>query len=236
MCRCGNLADVGGRKLSRTLQLCSLYLALTAVLSASTHANAARSYGVLECKHPHLPLVSTTGNNASVAVKVAQTGNQTAPSCSNVYVSISSHAGPVKNQQVAAAIQGVFKTPHQTSAITITSILQNEAPYGLHQHDKCPDAQINGGSSFSVRVEHPRSYEDIQAKPKGRTYFISFTARSTAGSCNGVATMCLPEGSDCHMHHNEALFDSMSCSLFPFRRVDSLNWSSWQSALDSGTV
>ena len=233
MCRCGNLAEVGGRKLSRTLQLCSLYLALTAALSASTYANAARSYGLLEGKHPHLPLVSTTDSNASVAVKVTQTGNQTAPSCSDAYVSISSHAGPVENQQVAAAIQGVFKSPDQTSAITITSILQNEAPYGLHQH---PDAQSNGGSSFSVRVEHPRSYEDIQAKPKGRTYLISFTARSTAGSCNGVATMCLPEGSDCHVHHNEALFDSMSGSLFPVRRVDCMNWPSLQCAVDSGTV
>lgn len=232
----GHLRNLG----SRTVQLCSLYFAVTIALSAPAFANAARAHQTLGVvKHAALPRIVVIGKDSAVAeatnMLTLQGGGHIAPNCSRAHMVVDSNSGPVKHQQIAATVQGVMGDPQQASAITIDSILQNEAPFGLHQYDKCPDAQINGPNSFSIRNEHGRAYQDMYIQQERRTYFISFTARNDAGLCNGVVPVCFTDESldeACLLRPDDALYDSMSCSKYPFRRAKSLNWSPLQRATE----
>lgn len=221
-------------------QLCSRYLALFALLLAPVPAQTARSHGILSSLQQSLrEPTEATGIRSTLFVEpgasnssLKQTANITVPVCSSAYAIITDSNAegrwPVQHQQIAAAIHGVAAAGNQDTVITITSILQNEALYGLHRLDRCPDAQINGQNSFSLRVEHGATNSAVQPIRSGRTYYVRFTARNDAGFCNGVVPMCIPNGSDCLMHDNDALYDSLSCSLFPFLRAGSLDWSDWE--------
>ena len=161
---------------------------------------------------------------------------QFAPNCSSAYVVVvngqTQGAQHVQQRRVAAAIHGVFEHTawdtegQQQPAIAITSILQNEAPHGLHKYGACPaDAEIDGPNSFSLRAENGRIYSPSQGH-QGRMYFIKFTARNGVGSCEGYATACVPEigATDCRPGDDEPLYDSMSCESWPLKRINVLNW------------
>lgn len=214
----------------RTQQLCSLYLTLLLTPAALPLTSAARSQRLAYFSTEYR-LVDSVGHAAKEATNKLHP--QAIPDCSNAYVAIDSNVGPVKYQQIAASIQGLTTGTQHLPLVTIDSILQNQPTYGLHRQDKCPDAQVNGQNSFSVRMEPGMTHQSAQQEM--RKYFISFTARNDAGSCSGVATNCMPEGKACITPPSAALYDSTSCSLYPFRRANSLNWSELQQGTEFAT-
>lgn len=198
--------------------------------AALSPISAARSQRLFDL-YTEIKVVNSTGDAAKEAINKLRP--QALPDCSNAYVAIDSNVGPVKYQQIAASIQGLITDTQHLPLVTIDSILQNQPTYGLHRQDKCPDAQINGQNSFSVRMEPGMTHQYDQQEM--RKYFISFTARNDAGSCSGVATMCVQEGKACVTPPSAALYDSTSCSLIPFRRANSMNWSELQQGTEFAT-
>lgn len=157
------------------------------------------------------------------------------PNCSNAYVVLANG----QNQDVqhgqgcrTAALHGVFEEaswdaqPQPSSVITITSIIQNEAPLGLYADSNCPaSAEIYGLNSFSLLAENNATYNSWE-KHQGRTYFISFTARSSLGFCEGWAVACIPasKATQCSTGDDDALYDSVSCYTWPVMRISALDW------------
>ena len=148
----------------------------------------------------------------------------TAPDCSSAYVVFAkNHTQSVQLVQergVAAAIHGVFKRAagndqaQQTSTIAITSILQNEPREGLHSCLR--DAAIDDVNRFYVLAENPRQYSPMQGH-QGRTYFITFTARNSFGSCKGRTTACIPAqgATECSTADGDTLYESTACERLP---------------------
>ncbi|KAL0041956.1 hypothetical protein WJX79_010257 [Trebouxia sp. C0005] len=116
------------------------------------------------------------------------------PVCSNAHPIIHqpstdlSSSGPSWGSYLPVSISGVTDPADQHVVIAISKIEQNEPTYNQRSNDSCPDAQVNGLNSLFVRSESSEGPEDeATSVPRGRTYFIHFTARNEAGlSCDGT--------------------------------------------------
>jgi hypothetical protein len=71
-----------------------------------------------------------------------------------------------------------------TSAITVTSVFQDEPTNGLGDGDTPIDAVIVNGAA-QVRAERDGGGD-------GRVYYINFKATTDGGSCTGTATVGVP--------------------------------------------
>ncbi|DBA72048.1 TPA: hypothetical protein ACH3X2_010782 [Trebouxia sp. C0005] len=144
------------------------------------------------------------------------------PVCSNAHPIIHqpstdlSSSGPSWGSYLPVSISGVTDPADQHVVIAISKIEQNEPTYNQRSNDSCPDAQVNGLNSLFVRSESSEGPEDeATSVPRGRTYFIHFTARNEAGlSCDGVVNVCVPSNghSTCITTDNDVLHDSSTCA------------------------
>jgi hypothetical protein len=159
-----------------------------------------------------------------------------APVCSNAYPIIHhpimhqpsdlSNGGPSWGSYLPVSIGGVTDPADQHLVIAISKIEQNEPTYNQHSKDSCPDAQVNGLNSLFVRYESSEAgpKDDATSVPRGRTYFIHFTARNEAGlSCDGMVNVCVPSSghSSCVTTDNDVLHNSSTCA--PHGQMSSLS-------------
>ncbi|DBA83730.1 hypothetical protein WJX77_011046 [Trebouxia sp. C0004] len=159
------------------------------------------------------------------------------PVCSNAYPIIHqsvmpqpstdlSGSGPSWGSYLPVSIGGVTDPADQHVVIAISKIKQNEPTYNQHSKDSCPDAQVNGLNSLFVRYESSEAgpKDDATSVPRGRTYFINFTARNEAGlSCDGMVYVCVPSSgySSCVTTDSDILHDSSTCA--PHGQMSSLS-------------
>jgi len=88
---------------------------------------------------------------------------------------------PPNHKLVPIAIAGVTTADRGTSAITVTSVFQDEPTNGLGDGDTPIDAVIVNGAA-QVRAERDGGGD-------GRVYYINFKATTDGGSCTGTATV-----------------------------------------------
>lgn len=142
------------------------------------------------------------------------------PLCSRAHAVLSHGALDSPNSPgtlLGLSIQG-FDDETEQVAVSIHGVKQNEATSGLFAKDQCPDAELLGDNSWSIRLENGQMRTDTNSKMahKGRTYYISFSAETRETACEGVVSICVPViGSDsCTASQEDALFDSTMCPIF----------------------
>lgn len=140
------------------------------------------------------------------------------PLCSDAHAVVVANQeetfGHKPGTQTRISIQALGDRPEQV-AFVITGIKQNEPTSGLYPGDHCPDAQVDGLGSLSLRLENSQmtADENRHSGHQGRTYYISFAAKLGDAACEGVVSVCIPAiGSDsCAAFQQDVLYDSTVC-------------------------
>jgi len=223
-----------------------LYRCLLLMALLSHHQQLAEARELQDVVHLQLSAQSGTKVNQDRPVGAKNTLTDAAhlterfnlaPVCSHAYPIIHhpimhqastdlSSSGPSWGSYLPVSIGGVTDPADQHVVIAISKIEQNEPTYNQHPKDSCPDAQVNGLNSLFVRYESSDAgpKDDATSLPRGRTYFLHFTARNEAGlSCDGMVNVCVPSTgfSSCVTTDNDMLHDSSKCA--PHGQMSSLS-------------
>ena len=198
--------------------LCS-FISLLAVLFSAAQLSEARQLHGLQ-RYTQMPSRLSASGNLRTADSLHHRVPEVIPVCNGAYAVLGDPVLPddrlFGGKSLHISISGVKDPAGQQPLIAVDSILQNEPPYSQHQQDACPDAEVTGPNSVLLRYEYARlEATSANGLQKGRTYYISFTARNLAGFyCSGMVKACVPfEGQrDCVVTAQDVLHDSRVCS------------------------
>lgn len=113
---------------------------------------------------------------------------------------------PPNHKTLPVSIQGVTASDGSPVEITVDAIAQSEPTNAEGDGDTCPDA--SGIGTDTARLKAERSGEG-----PGRTYEISFTARTaTGGECQGSVEVCVPHDQSGSCPDQPASFDATVCN------------------------
>ncbi|KAL3131153.1 hypothetical protein ABBQ38_000458 [Trebouxia sp. C0009 RCD-2024] len=196
--------------------LCSLVVMASTLLVQPQLSEARRLQSLL--LDTQMPNRLSSSGNLRTADNLQHKTPEVIPVCDRAYAIVGEPGlpedNPVWGRYLHVSIGGVTDPAGQHVVIAIGSIMQNQPAYSQHQQDACPDAQVNGLNRFFLRYENAESTSS-DGMQKGRTYYVGFTARNTAGfSCSGMVKACVPsEGqSHCVATPDDQLYDSRVCS------------------------
>jgi hypothetical protein len=116
------------------------------------------------------------------------------PDCSEAGASVGT-LWPPNHAFHPVTVQGVTDPDGDPVTVTIAEVRQDEPAEAKGDGNTCPDANGTGTSTVSVRAER-------SGQGDGRVYHLRFVASDgRGGSCEGVATVCVPHdqghGSEC---------------------------------------
>jgi len=131
---------------------------------------------------------------------------------------------PVDHALHDVTVGGVTDADGDPVALTIISVMQDEPANGTGDGNSCPDAEITGDDTVSLRAERSGITD-------GRVYHVNFMAEDgLGGSCTGEVTVCVPHNRKTRRGciDQGPLFDSTShCAAAP-TKVKKRNFSRTQ--------
>ncbi len=157
------------------------------------HVVASRTYTLQNCRSASIDigaLARSHGCLSPAGAEIARDpvctscGVNTPPDCSNAALSVST-LWPPDGRMVPIEVGGVVDPDGGPIAYEIQAILSDE-PAGRANSALCPDALIDGPTSFRLRAER-------QSNGDGRVYRLFLRAADTRGAeCNSTMDVCVP--------------------------------------------